>query len=395
MSSEKNITQEVNESSSNNGFNNKEYLSKFSKKMIHLLTKYKSPKLFTGCYNEFQLSEGKFFSDKTVGQLLGKSGERKDEFFLLTGVKPHLEYSGEDPILILSKYNVRDIKLASMLTQKFKISKSWSSSSIHKNFKEVERQITSEEEVLGRSTLENIDSEIDSPYLFQIIGRMGSEQYSNSQTLLEHSLQMAEASEQAALQLNMESKRAKKLAFYHDIGKLFLPYYEHASEKVFQYIPDIQDPEIREIIKTHHDSLLSFSSTYIALVSLINRILTQIHFIPSETKAINLKENFQSFLEEQKKEERISNFYILSSGLHFWFIFNEASNREEQSSLQEDWTNKLNNLLQEKYKEDTQLDLSSLSITFYWLPNKEDKPSLYRLKIYQEGEIFRLVSKTQ
>ncbi|AGX89265.1 HD domain-containing protein [Mycoplasma parvum] len=383
---------EINETNSQN----KDYLSKFSKKMIHLLSKYKSPKLFTGCYEEYHLAEGKFFSDKTVGQLLGKSGERKDEFFLLTGVKPHLEYSGEEPIVVLSKYNVRDIKLASLLTQKFKVSKSWSSNSIHKNFKEIEKQIISEEEEIGRETLKNIDAEINSIYLFQIVGRMANEQYSTSQTLLEHSLQISEVSAESALQLNLDSKKIKKLAFFHDIGKLFFPYYEHTSEKVFNFISElIDDSEMKEIITTHHNSLLSFTSPYISLISLINRVVTQLHFLPTNNDSLKLKEKFQIFWEKQKKEEIISSFYILSSSLHFWFIFNEEFDEMKKTLLQEEWTQELNSLLNiNNNEENKNTELSGLNISFYWLPNQKYQASIYKLKMFQNEEMSKLILKT-
>ncbi|AFO51636.1 hypothetical protein MHLP_00280 [Candidatus Mycoplasma haematolamae str. Purdue] len=362
--------------------------------MIHYLSKYKSPRLFNGCYVEFNLVEGKFFSEKTIGQLVGKSGERKEEFFSLTGVKPHIEYSNDKPILILSKYNVREITLASLLGQRFKSTKSWSSCSINKHFWQLSEQLVREETEIGERALAKLEHEPARPSsssLSSLVGRMSNEQYSTNQTLLEHSIEVSEEAEKAAISLGLDPVRSKKVAFFHDIGKIFLPYYLHSSEKALEQLKEITDEEIRECISTHHNPLGSFTSPYIALTALINRVLSQTHFISHCESSESLKKTFQSFLYIKKEEGLLSPFYILSSGYHFWFIFNSEDKREK-NLIEGDWVTELKKLVEEHTKtlDDDSHEIKNLSfsITLYWLPTKDEAATFERLKLFKSDSDY-------
>ncbi|CCE66575.1 HDIG domain-containing metalloprotein [Candidatus Mycoplasma haematominutum] len=364
-----------------------ELLTKFSKKMIHILIKYKPPKLFTGCYVELDLVQGKFFGEKTIGQLVGKSGERKEEFFALTGIKPHIEDSKEKPLLILSKYNVREIKLASLLGKRFRSSKSWSSSSIHKHFQQLSKQLSEEEDTVGFRELESFDVELASTSLKNAVGKMSNENYSDSQTLLEHAKEVASESVKAATMLAFDTKKVRKLAFYHDIGKVFLPYYLHDSNKVFEFMPELADAEIKECIETHHSSLLSFENPNIALISLVNKLISQSHFLknyPISENIHNLLGNIKTQLDELLSQEKLLKSYSYLSAQTIWLILNLSS-----SSLlvEEEWTSFISSIKECVSKQlsisetlkDTEEE-SKLTISIYCLPGENLKPSITKLR---------------
>ncbi|RAO95149.1 phosphohydrolase [Mycoplasma wenyonii] len=357
--------------------------NKFTKKMLHYLSKYKSPKLFTGCYSEIKLSDSKNFNEKTVGQLVGKSGERKEEFFSLTGVKPHIEYSDDKPILMLSKYNSREIKLAHLLGERFQTTKSWSSSSINKHVKQLQERLSREEGELGQKILSEYWPEKSQSDLAELVGGMSNERYSPTQTLLEHSIEVATEAKQIAEALSLDSQKLQRMALFHDIGKVVLPYYQHSTPKVLELIPELQSsPELTEAIVSHHNPLGSFSSPYLALIALINRIVSQSHFIVPEDSKIpeSLKKSLNQLLTSKLSEKKITHFYILSSYCYFWFILRcPKANQEE---LTKQLSVKLGPLLQ-SYSSWEGKELKNLNFSLFWLPEEgsEDKISLTRLKL--------------
>ncbi|WP_075047548.1 HDIG domain-containing metalloprotein [Mycoplasma ovis] len=355
--------------------------------MIRYLSKYKSPRLFSGCYFEIKLSDSKNFNEKTIGQLVGKSGERKEEFFSLTGVKPHIEYSDEPPTLILSKYNPRDLKIAHLLGERFKTSKSWSSSSINKHFKQLEESLIREERTLGEQVLAEYWPEKVTSHLATLVGRMQNERYSPSQTLLAHSKEIAREVKKLAEALSLDSVKLQRMALLHDIGKIVLPYYQHTSSKVLELIPELnEDIELSEVVTSHHNPLGSFNSPYVALVTLINRVISQSHFINlgGEGASAPFKESIEKLLTSKVEEAQISHFYVVSSFYHFWFILRFP--KENQEELTRQLTDEIypltNKYLNSENVKDSR-ESNNLSVTLFWLPEveSEEKISFTRLKL--------------
>ncbi len=109
---------------------------------------------------------------------------------------------------------------------------------------------------------------------------MSNERYSPTQTLLEHSIEVATEAKKIAENLCLDSQKFQRMALFHDIGKVVLPYYQHSTPKVMELIPELKsNTEIVETVTSHHNPLGSLNSPYLALITLINRMISQSHFI--------------------------------------------------------------------------------------------------------------------
>ena len=105
---------------------------------------------------------------------------------------------------------------------------------------------------------------------------MSNERYSPTQTLLEHSIEVAEEAKKISEALALDSSKLQRMALFHDIGKVIFSYFEHTSPKILEHLPELkEESELLEVITSHHEPLGSLSSPNVALITLINRIVSQ------------------------------------------------------------------------------------------------------------------------
>ncbi|KMZ96217.1 hypothetical protein PVNG_02355 [Plasmodium vivax North Korean] len=159
---------------------------------------------------------------------------------------------------------------------------------------------------------------------------MEREQYSSLQTLLDHSLQVAEECSKAAEILGLDSLKAGKLGLLHDIGKIQEPYYMHATSEALSNLPAPKDADISMAISSHHNPLDSISSAYVSLVAVVNKIISQNHFIP-------LGEDFKKFTPAlqtllQSKYE-LKDFYSAVTDKNILIIFKDYTKKDQIISL--------------------------------------------------------------
>lgn len=96
--------------------------------------------------------------------------------------------------------------------------------------------------------------------------------FSYNQNLLEHLLEVSTLSANFAFQLGLDSLKAKRAAFFHDIGKVTGQYSDHVTDGVNLAIQFKLEEYIKETIETHHNYEHSGDNPYLIITRAMDKL---------------------------------------------------------------------------------------------------------------------------
>lgn len=158
----------------------------------------------------------KLDEDNIKGRIIGKDGRNKKCFENITGVELIIE---KEPEVTISCLNPIRREVAKNLLEKLILNKNIEPSRIEKYYASEMENMNNRLYEIGRDALENKLQIFDvNKDLYIYVGRLHF-RTSFSQNNLSHAIECALLASNIALQLNVDSYKAKKAAFFHDIGK--------------------------------------------------------------------------------------------------------------------------------------------------------------------------------
>jgi ribonuclease Y len=261
-----------------------------------------------------------FDNEEFKGRIIGKEGRNKNTFELLTGVDLIIEKNSKH--IILSSLNSVRREIARILFDEIIKHKNLDPDKIgllyNKALLEFETNITEigEDTILNKLKFKDMD-----PKIYPYVGKL---KYRSSfgQNILNHSIEVANLASHIAVLLNIDSEKAAKAAFFHDIGKSID--YEINENHVNAGIKIAQecnfDDYIINAIESHHNDIITDNiySDITKIVDMISaarpgaRLENHAKFIERVTELEKLCENF----------EEIEKAFVVKHGRHLRVIVN-------------------------------------------------------------------------
>lgn len=158
----------------------------------------------------------KLEEDNIKGRIIGKDGRNKKCFENTTGVELIIE---KDPEVTISCLNPIRREIAKNLLEKLILNKNIEPSRIEKYYDIELENMNNRLYEIGKEALENKLQIFDvNKELYPYVGRLYF-RTSFSQNNLTHAIECAMLASNIAIELNVDKYKAKKAAFFHDIGK--------------------------------------------------------------------------------------------------------------------------------------------------------------------------------
>jgi ribonuclease Y len=197
--------------------------------------------------------------DSLKGRIIGKDGRNKKAFEQLTGVELIIE---KTPEITLSSPNPVRRELAYMVMNQLILNKNIEPLRIQKVYDEESIKFETKLYNIGKQAIEDelLITDI-SHKLYSLVGRLYL-RTSFGQNVLSHMLETAKIAQSIAIKLGLDGEIAKRVGFFHDIGKA--NDFEIDNDHVTQGIKIANefglDKYILDAIKSHHDG---YSTEYI------------------------------------------------------------------------------------------------------------------------------------
>jgi ribonuclease Y len=197
--------------------------------------------------------------DSLKGRIIGKDGRNKKAFEQLTGVELVIERT---PEVTLSSPNPIRRELAYMVMNQLILNKNIEPLKIQKVYDEELIKFETKLYNIGKQTIEDelLITDINHK-LYPLIGRLHL-RTSFGQNVLSHMLECAKITQSIAIKLGLDGEIAKRVGFFHDIGKAndFEIDNDHVSQGIKIANEYGLDNYILDAIKSHHNT---YSSEYI------------------------------------------------------------------------------------------------------------------------------------
>lgn len=205
------------------------------------------------------------------GKIIGRDGRNKAVFENEGGVD--LIVDRQQPIVGISTPNPIRREIARVVMQKLIDSKNIDINRIELLFKEEREKFEKKAFEIGKNVAEQTLGFFDLPEgIYPYIGRM---KFRNSygQNILSHSLEAAEYAERIAKLINIDPIKAKKAAFFHDIGKTidFESNLDHVEAGLLISKKFNLDDYIYNAIESHHNKVIP-TTIYGALVKIVDTL---------------------------------------------------------------------------------------------------------------------------
>ncbi|WP_052663482.1 Rnase Y domain-containing protein [[Mycoplasma] testudinis] len=264
------------------------------------------------------------------GRLIGKQGRNKRLFETLTGVDMIIEKQSE---VSLSCVNPIRREIAVNLLNSLIRSKNIEPAKIESLFQTEKENFEISVTTYGREALEDKLLIYDfSPEIYPIVGRLRF-RYSYGQNVLQHCLECAHLASSIAMQIGADPEKAKRAAFFHDIGKSvdFEEDYDHVESGV-QIAKRFNLPEyIVNAIESHHHKIEP-SSIYGAIVKVVDTISAARPGARIDSFSDYIK-RVQRLEEICKKINGVSEAYALQSGRIVRIVVKPDLIKDEQLEL--------------------------------------------------------------
>ncbi|MCV3743438.1 HDIG domain-containing protein [Ureaplasma sp. ES3154-GEN] len=209
--------------------------------------------------------------DSLKGKIIGRDGRNKAVFENVAGVD--LIVDRQQPIIGVSSPNPIRREIASLAMKRLIESKNIDSNRIELIYEEEKNKFDENLKIIGKDVLENQLGFFDFiPEVYEYVGRMKF-RTSYGQNILTHSLECAQLAEMIAKELGIDSVKAKKVAFFHDIGKTidFESDLDHVEAGVLLGHRLKFDADIINGIESHHNKVTP-TSIYGALVKVVDTL---------------------------------------------------------------------------------------------------------------------------
>lgn len=242
----------------------------FNRIVLNALHNLKLPQPITHCSKKIDLTKFPNFSDNSIGHLLGKKGNHKQEFTKITGINLELDKDTENTI-VLSKYNGIEVEKAYRLIEKLFQKSNWSPAAMKKQYEIVKKEFTAHCIDEGSKVLKEIlEYKEFSDYLAEVVGLLNY-CFSYSQNMMQHSLEVAQMSGNIAAQLGLDVLMAKRAGFFHDVGKATANYNDHVEAGIKIAKKEKLEPYIINAIECHHGKVKA-NNPYAIIVKAMDKV---------------------------------------------------------------------------------------------------------------------------
>ncbi len=268
-----------------------------------------------------------FDNEDFKGRIIGKEGRNKNAFELLTGVDLIIEKNSKH--IMLSSLNSIRREIARILFDEIIKHKNLDPDKIellyHKSLTKFENNIIQigEDAILNKLKFKNLD-----PKIYPYVGRLKFRS-SFGQNILNHSIEVANLASHIALLLNLDSQKAAKAAFFHDIGKSID--YEMNENHVNAGIKIAKECNfegyIINAIAAHHNDVIT-DNVYADITKIVDmisaarpgaRLENHVKFIERVTELEKLCEDF----------DEIDRAFVVKHGRHLRVIVNSNTCTDE------------------------------------------------------------------
>lgn len=212
----------------------------------------------------------KLSDDNIKGRIIGKDGRNKKTFEYITGVDLIIE---KEPEITLSSLNPIRREIARILLEKLILTKNIEPSRIEKLYDEISSNFDASLYDIAEDVIENQLNIFDiNKNLYQIFGKL-KYRTSFGQNNLEHLKECAFLASAIAVELGLDSMKAKKAAFFHDIGKAidFELDNDHVESGLKLATEYNLEPYIINSIESHHDKV-PCNNIYASIVKIVDKI---------------------------------------------------------------------------------------------------------------------------
>lgn len=204
------------------------------------------------------------------GKIIGKNGRNKHVFEMLTGVDMIV---GKKSEIIISTVNPIRKEIATNLLEEMIKAKIIEPGKIENLFEVVKNEFDNNVIEYGKDILHNTLQIFDiDPKIYKYVGRLRFRS-SYGQNVLQHCIEAAKFAENIAIQIGIDPEKAKRAAFFHDIGKSidFDENYDHVESGLIIgekcYFPEY----IMNAIESHHNKIEP-NNIYAALVKVVDTL---------------------------------------------------------------------------------------------------------------------------
>lgn len=283
----------------------------------------------------------KLNDDNIKGRIIGKDGRNKKAFEYITGVDLIIE---KEPEITLSSLNPIRREIARMLLEKLLLTKNIEPSRIEKLYEEISLNFDTSLYDIAEDVIENQLNIFDiNKNLYQIFGKL-KYRTSFGQNNLQHLKECAFLASAIAVELGLDPVKAKKAAFFHDIGKAidFELDNDHVESGLKLATEYNLEPYIINSIASHHDKIPcdNIYSTIVKIVDKISASRPGARFISHEEyikRITTIEEICNSF-------PCVKNSYAIKAGKQVRIIVNPTLiSDDESASLVFDIKTKLEN----------------------------------------------------
>lgn len=212
----------------------------------------------------------KLEEDNIKGRIIGKDGRNKKCFEQITGVDLIIE---KEPEVTISCLNPIRREIAKNLLEKLIQNKNIEPSRIEKYFLLEKDSMDKRLYEIGQETLEYKLQIFDvNKELYPYVGRLFF-RTSYSQNNLYHAIESALLASNIAIELNLDPYKAKKAAFFHDIGKAtdFEMDNDHVESGISLAKQFGLEDYVLNAIESHHDKV-PCNNIYAAITKIVDKI---------------------------------------------------------------------------------------------------------------------------
>lgn len=209
--------------------------------------------------------------DNIKGKIIGKDGKNKRRFEELTGVDLIIE---KQPEVTLSCTNPIRRQLAKNLMNQLLSIKNIEINRIESLYESEKLKLTEDSKKIGKKTLEDTLQiyEFYDEKMYELIGNLAF-RYSYGQNVLHHCIECSRIAVAIAEKIKLDPEKAKRAAFFHDIGKSkdFEEGFDHVKCGI-EIANEFNFPEyIKNAIESHHNKVEP-TNVYSALAKIADEI---------------------------------------------------------------------------------------------------------------------------
>lgn len=286
-------------------------LSKYKEKALNILIEVME-KNAEKIASERTVFSIKLEDDSIKGKVIGKDGRNKRIFENITGT--NIIIDPKEPVVSVSSPNPIRREIGKQLLEKLINGKNIEPNRIEKLYLEISNNFNNEIYDVGKNTIELVLGFNDiNPELYSYVGRL-KYRTSYGQNNLNHCIECASLAVSIAKELGLDEMKAKKAAFFHDIGKsldfeLSNDHVENGLELAKKYG---LDDYVLNAIESHHEKILP-NNIYSAIVKVVDSLSAA----RPGARTISSKEYFTRIAEIEKickSFQFVKECYALKSG---------------------------------------------------------------------------------